>query len=145
MTPKILFLAVTLSASPTSQGGNYQYYTWGSWASTQYPPTEYPSTAVPYPTNYVPRTQRISRQRASSILTPTESVTDYCATDFREEGKRSIKESICNPDGSGYFFKVNSKILVYLLKFYVANLNHILVRRYNRSKLLWFSNFSKNP
>ena len=140
---QILVLAVTLSATPTSQAreaieasnrqmqvrNDYdQFNNWGSWTrppttkvytTVQYPPTtkvyttvQYPPTTkvyttVPYTPTALPSvwsTQsvpRISRKRASSILTPTE----YCDMDFQEMTKISSQDSICNMQVSGYFYK----------------------------------------
>ena len=128
---QILVLAVTLSATPTSQAreaieasnrqmqvrNDYdQFNNWGSWTrppttkvytTVQYPPTTKVYTTVPYTPTALPSvwsTQsvpRISRKRASSILTPTE----YCDMDFQEMTKISSQDSICNMQVSGYFYK----------------------------------------
>ena len=119
---QILVLAVTLPATPTGQAretieasnrqmqvrNDYdQFNNWGSWTrppttkvytTVQYAPTtkvhttiQYTPTALPsvWSTQSVPR---ISRKRASSILTPTE----YCDMDFQEMRKISSQDSICN-------------------------------------------------
>ena len=125
---QILVLAVTLSATPTWQAretirtsngqmqarNDYnQFNNWGSWTrpSTQYPPTTKVYTTVQYRPTAIPSTwsttpiPRVSKQRASSILTQTE----YCDMDFQEMSKRSSQDSICNPEESGYFNKCDTK------------------------------------
>jgi len=116
---QILVLAVTLPATPTGQAretieasnrqmqvrNDYdQFNNWGSWTrppttkvhtTIQYTPTALPSV---WSTQSVPR---ISRKRASSILTPTE----YCDMDFQEMTKISSQDSFCNTQVSGYFYK----------------------------------------
>ena len=100
---QILVLAVTLSATPTWQAretirtsnGQMQarnhYDQFNNWVpTTQYPPTPY-ATAIP-------SVWSTTRQRASSILTPTE----YCDMDFQEMSKISLQDSICNPQVLGY-------------------------------------------
>merc|ERR1719343_693973 len=112
---QILVLAVTLSATPTWQAretigtsnrqmqvNDYdQFDDWGSRTrpSNQYQPTIVATTKVYTTAQYTPTatptslwSTRISRQRASSILTPTE----YCDMDFQEMSKISSQDSICN-------------------------------------------------
>ena len=84
------------------------------YTTAQYTPTATPSTATP---TAIPSlwSTRISRQRASSILKPTE----YCDMDFQEMSKISSQDSICNPQVSGYFYKkceTQSWIIVIFVK-----------------------------
>ena len=135
---QILVLAVTLSATPTWQAretigtsnrqmqvNDYdQFDDWGSRTrpSNQYQPTIVATTKVYTTAQYTPTatptslwSTRISRQRASSILTPTE----YCDMDFQEMSKISSQDSICNPQVSGYFYKkceTQSWIIVIFVK-----------------------------